>query len=75
MAIEPLPGPGPTAVDRRLAPAVGSAVPEAFRVAPIGVGPLEPLAIRTAGERIADRFVTAIALGQFVPGQRLPSER
>jgi GntR family transcriptional repressor for pyruvate dehydrogenase complex len=75
MAIEPLPGSGPTAADRRLAPAVGSAVPDAFRVAPIGVGPLEPLAIRTAGERIADRFVTAIALGQFVPGQRLPSER
>ncbi|HUY48441.1 MAG TPA: GntR family transcriptional regulator [Streptosporangiaceae bacterium] len=25
--------------------------------------------------RIAERFVTAIALGQFVPGQRLPTER
>ena len=36
---------------------------------------LQPLSIRTAGERIAERFVTAIALGEFVPGQRLPSER
>jgi DNA-binding FadR family transcriptional regulator len=33
------------------------------------------VAIRTAGERIAERFVTAIALGEFVPGQRLPTER
>jgi len=31
--------------------------------------------VRTTGERIAERFVTAIALGQFVPGQRLPTER
>lgn len=36
---------------------------------------LEPLDMFTAGERIADRLVTAIALGTFVPGQRLPSER
>ena len=28
-----------------------------------------------AGEHVADRLVTAIALGEFVPGQRLPSER
>jgi GntR family transcriptional regulator, transcriptional repressor for pyruvate dehydrogenase complex len=33
------------------------------------------MAVRTTGERIAERFVTAIALGQFVPGQRLPPER
>jgi DNA-binding FadR family transcriptional regulator len=33
------------------------------------------MAVRTTGERIAERFVTAIALGQFVPGQRLPTER
>jgi GntR family transcriptional repressor for pyruvate dehydrogenase complex len=40
------------------------------------VGPLlAPLTLRTAGERIAERFVTAIALGEFVPGQALPSER
>jgi GntR family transcriptional repressor for pyruvate dehydrogenase complex len=39
-------------------------------------GPLlAPLTLRTAGERIAERFVTAIALGEFVPGQQLPSER
>ena len=36
---------------------------------------LEPLPMQSAGERIADRLVTAIALGEFVPGQRLPSER
>jgi DNA-binding FadR family transcriptional regulator len=36
---------------------------------------LAPLTMRTAGERIAERFVTAIALGEFVPGQQLPSER
>ncbi len=33
------------------------------------------MTVRTTGERIAERFVTAIALGQFVPGQRLPTER
>jgi GntR family transcriptional repressor for pyruvate dehydrogenase complex len=36
---------------------------------------LTPMVIRTAGERIAERIVTAIALGEFVPGQRLPTER
>lgn len=36
---------------------------------------LAPLTLQTAGERIAERFVTAIALGEFVPGQRLPPER
>lgn len=41
-----------------------------------GVGAvLEPLELRNAAEQIADRFVTAIALGEFVPGQRLPTER
>ena len=34
-----------------------------------------PLRMRNAGEQIADRLVTAIALGAFVPGQRLPTER
>ena len=38
-------------------------------------GLLAPMTVRTTGERIAERFVTAIALGQFVPGQRLPPER
>lgn len=36
---------------------------------------LRPIEIKTAGELIAERLVTAIALGEFVPGQRLPSER
>jgi GntR family transcriptional regulator, transcriptional repressor for pyruvate dehydrogenase complex len=36
---------------------------------------LTPFTVRTAGERIAERIVTAIALGEFVPGQRLPTER
>jgi GntR family transcriptional regulator, transcriptional repressor for pyruvate dehydrogenase complex len=36
---------------------------------------LEPLELRRAGEQLAERLVTAIALGEFVPGQRLPSER
>jgi GntR family transcriptional repressor for pyruvate dehydrogenase complex len=34
-----------------------------------------PLRIRGIAEQIADRLVTAIALGELVPGQRLPSER
>lgn len=37
------------------------------------VGALRPLVAETAASRIADRFVTAIALGQFVPGQKLPT--
>lgn len=32
-------------------------------------------AVPLAARRIADRIVTAIALGEFVPGQRLPAER
>jgi len=36
---------------------------------------LTPITQRTAGERIAERIVTAVALGEFVPGQRLPTER
>ncbi len=34
-----------------------------------------PLRLRNAGEQVADRLMTAIALGEFVPGQRLPTER
>lgn len=34
-----------------------------------------PLQLATASEQIAGRLVTAIALGQFQPGDRLPSER
>lgn len=37
--------------------------------------PFAPLHLASAGEQIADRLVTAIALGQFSPGERLPSER
>ena len=36
---------------------------------------LGPLRHRSASETIADRLVTAIALGLYVPGQRLPTER
>ncbi|MEV0663751.1 FadR/GntR family transcriptional regulator [Actinomadura luteofluorescens] len=43
---------------------------------PVGLSTLfQPLQMLSAGELIADRLVTAIALGGFVPGQRLPSER
>src|SRR5260370_16407571 len=36
---------------------------------------LAPVPMRTAGERSAERLVTAIAVGEFEPGQRLPTER
>jgi GntR family transcriptional regulator, transcriptional repressor for pyruvate dehydrogenase complex len=36
---------------------------------------LAPISMQTAGERIAERIVTAIALGEFVPDQQLPTER
>lgn len=36
-------------------------------------GALRPFVTETAAARIADRFVTAIALGHFVVGQKLPS--
>ena len=58
------------------APPPGSGTEAAPALAPDPFGPLlAPLTLRTAGERIAERFVTAIALGEFVPGQALPSER
>jgi len=41
----------------------------------LAVRALGPVAVPPAAERIAGRFVTAIALGQFVPGQHLPSVR
>jgi GntR family transcriptional regulator, transcriptional repressor for pyruvate dehydrogenase complex len=49
-------------------------MPELAETEPISTL-LTPLTLRTAGERIAERIVTAIALGEFVPGQRLPAER
>src|SRR4029077_17266198 len=47
----------------------------AGRETPAGQGLLSPMTVRTTGERIGERFVTAIAPRQFVPGQRLPTER
>lgn len=38
-------------------------------------GLLGPLHTPAAGEVLADRIMTAIALGEFTPGQRLPAER
>lgn len=38
-------------------------------------GLLSPLRTQAAGEVLADRIMTAIALGEFAPGQRLPAER
>jgi DNA-binding FadR family transcriptional regulator len=55
-----------TEVDRRWLDIGMSAPGESF---------LEPVRLRSAGEHVADRLVTAIALGEFVTGQRLPSER
>lgn len=41
-----------------------------------GPDPLgEPIVSRYVGEQVVDRLVTAVALGVYVPGQRLPSER
>ena len=34
-----------------------------------------PVRLKTASEQVAERLVTALALGVFVPGQRLPTER
>src|SRR5579862_4716040 len=46
-------------------PVTGAAASEPLRTL------LTPITLRTAGERIAERIVTAIALGEFVPVQRL----
>jgi DNA-binding FadR family transcriptional regulator len=43
--------------------------------APEGASALAPVHLRNAGEHVADRLVTAIALGEYITGQRLPSER
>jgi DNA-binding FadR family transcriptional regulator len=45
-----------------------------LRLGDVGTA-LAPLKLRGTAELIADRLVTAIALGEFVPGQRLPPER
>ena len=36
---------------------------------------LGPLLARTAGQQVADRIATALALGQYAIGERLPTER
>ncbi len=38
-------------------------------------GALVPVRVSTAVDEVVDRLVTAMALGEFVPGQRLPAER
>lgn len=70
-------GPSPEISGSSEAPATGDLFAEIFVEAePTGIDALlQPLDMPSAGERIADRLVTAIALGGFVPGQRLPSER
>ncbi|MDQ6688743.1 MAG: FCD domain-containing protein [Actinomycetota bacterium] len=61
-------------VDRTGAPtAAPIGVVPASTLADGAFGALRPLVAETAAARIADRFVTAIALGQFVVGQKLPT--
>jgi DNA-binding FadR family transcriptional regulator len=36
---------------------------------------LRPVRLPTAAGEVADRLVTAIAIGEYLPGERLPSER
>ncbi|MGV9849400.1 FadR/GntR family transcriptional regulator [Streptomyces sp. NPDC003442] len=36
---------------------------------------LSPIRLRTVAEEVSDRLTTAIAIGEFLPGQRLPAER
>jgi GntR family transcriptional regulator, transcriptional repressor for pyruvate dehydrogenase complex len=42
---------------------------------PVVDGLFAPLRLKNAGQQVAERLVTALALGVFVPGQRLPTER
>ncbi len=37
--------------------------------------PFGPIVTRTAGQQVADRIVTSLALGQFAVGELLPTER
>lgn len=39
------------------------------------VSALSPVRLRTVAEEVADRLTTAIAVGEFLPGQGLPAER
>ena len=36
---------------------------------------LRPVRLPTAAEEVADRLITAIALGEYLPGEKLPPER
>ena len=36
---------------------------------------LRPVRVPTAAEEVADRLITAIAMGEYLPGERLPAER
>ena len=47
--------------------------PAASRDTPAEVSALRPFVAETAAAGIADRFVTAIALGEFAVGQKLPT--
>lgn len=71
-------GAGPAEAAAPAGPA-GPAGPGGAGAGPAGQEPfgalLVPIPMQTAGERIAERIVTAVALGEFVPGQRLPTER
>lgn len=54
----------------------GAAASAARRTVPDqAAGSFLSLDLQTRDEQIGDRLVTAIALGEYVPGQRLPSER
>ncbi|MCW2779351.1 MAG: GntR family transcriptional regulator [Frankiales bacterium] len=53
----------------------GDAVAEDDQAPLPPTGLLGPLQRQRAGEQLADRLTTALALGQFSPGERLPSER
>lgn len=50
-------------------------MPAEDEIARVGAGLLGPLRRQRAGEQLADRLATALALGHFSPGERLPSER
>ena len=49
--------------------------PEPTPPEPSPKGVLAPVMLRSVAETVADRLVTAIALGQFMLGERLPAER
>ncbi len=49
--------------------------PQAGRPAVLYATPLGPLRVPSAADEVVDRLLTALALGEFVPGERLPPER